>query len=149
MFLWNVGMGLFNRAEETVTGFARGLVQVNSELEQSTQTFSAVYGSAEKGRQAVAWLDDFAQPVPATRQEVISAGLALASMGDNIGEVLPRLANVASGDPFCRLDGAQFRAAHPDHSEAPGARRPHHQVPQCGRRGTLAGLTGVSALTVG
>jgi hypothetical protein len=96
MVLWNVGYAAVNAVTGAVGNFAAGLVSVNETLEQNKATFAAIYGSQGAGSDAVRWLDRFAETVPATREQVIEAGLAVATLGDNLGDVMQPLSNIAA-----------------------------------------------------
>jgi hypothetical protein len=96
MLIWGLAYRVFNDMTNAVGNFGAGLVTVNSSVEQATQTFAALFGSHSAGEQAVEWLDRFAERVPATREEVIQAGMTIASLGDDLTTVMPALSDVAA-----------------------------------------------------
>jgi hypothetical protein len=96
MAIWGTGYQVFNALTDSVFGFIGGLITVNATLQTNERTFSAIFGSGGAGEQAVKWLDEFARHVPATREEMIQAGLTVATLGDDLNKVIPALSDVAA-----------------------------------------------------
>jgi len=79
-----------------VKDFASGLISSNAGVETLNTSLTALYGSASEANQALEYMNQLSQAAPFKRQDILDAGQAIASYGQDITAVLPALGNIAA-----------------------------------------------------
>lgn len=91
-----IGYEIVRGAIDGIKELGAGVIETNAVMQQLQQTFTAIYHSASEAQQAVDWITQFGMSAPFTTQSIMQAGVAIASIGQDITQVLPALGNLAA-----------------------------------------------------
>jgi hypothetical protein len=94
--IWKAGEMVFETALDGVKDFMGGLIGANANVETLKTSLTSLYGSASEAGQAIDYMTKFSLAAPFSKDDILAAGRALASVGDDITQALPALGNISA-----------------------------------------------------
>ena len=90
------GYGVY-QFTNAITGQARAMIQTNIEFEKFNVSLEVLYGSADKAKQKMDWIIEFAKKTPFELPELVQATINLKAFGLEAENWAEKIGNLAAG----------------------------------------------------